>query len=317
MRVLISGSSGFVGRHFVRRLLDDGYSVVAVDVAMPHLGPAIVNTRYQIVVDDIRRFMALKKADEFDLIIHCAAIVGGRLNIDGDPLAVSTNLSIDCEFFRWIARSKTPKRVVYFSSSAVYPVELQTRRTHCGLAEGLVDLTMTRLGMPDQTYGWSKLTGELLAQKAVKDYGAEVVIYRPFGGYGEDQSLDYPFPSIIKRVMDGEDPVVVWGSGEQQRDFIHIDDVVEGVLSTYDKLPPGGTLNLGTGRGVSFRKLAELACHSAGRKAEVVNDPTKPEGVFSRICDPYQMETWFTYKITLEEGIERAIHLPILTAPGA
>ena len=155
---------------------------------MPHLGPAVVTHRYQIVVDDIRRFMALKKADEFDLIIHCAAIVGGRLNIDGDPLAVSTNLSIDAEFFRWIARSQTKKRVVYFSSSAVYPVELQQRNRHCALAEGLVDLTMTRLGMPDQTYGWSKLTGELLAQKAVRDYGAEVVIYRPFGGYGEDRS---------------------------------------------------------------------------------------------------------------------------------
>ena len=129
--------------------------------------------------------------------------------------------------------------------------------------------------------------------------------------------MNYPFPSIIKRVLDREDPIVVWGSGEQARDFIHIDDVVEGVLSTYDKLPAGATLNLGTGRGVKFRKLAELACHSAGHKAEVVNDPTKPEGVFSRIADPYQMEKWFQPKITLEEGIERAIHLPILTAPGA
>jgi nucleoside-diphosphate-sugar epimerase len=308
MRVLVTGHVGFVGRHFTRRLLADGHIVTGVDtqwIAAPG--------NFEYVVDDLRRFVKLRSVDNFDLIIHCAAVVGGRLNIEGDPLAVATNLSIDADFFNWIVRGKTKKRVVYFSSSAVYPVELQGRNKHLSLSESLVDLNATRFSLPDQTYGFAKFAGELLAQRAVKDYGVEVVIYRPFSGYGEDQSLDYPFPSIIKRVAAHETPVTVWGSGDQVRDFIHVDDVVEAVMVTYDKLPPGTTLNLGTGIGTSFNTLAMQALaiehqqSPSGCQSFIANDPTKPEGVYYRVADTYRMEKWYRPKITLEEGITRAL----------
>ena len=71
--------------------------------------------------------------------------------------------------------------------------------------------------------------------------------YRPFSGYGEDQSFDYPFPSLIRRVLNKEAPITIWGSGDQCRDFIHIDDIVEAVMQTKDVLKPGEVLNLGSG----------------------------------------------------------------------
>ena len=304
MEILISGSSGFVGHHFVKRLLADGHNVTGVDkLFRPH-----TDSRFHAIVDDIRRYMAFYSADKFDLIVHCAATVGGRLNLDGDPLGVATNLSVDSEFWNWIAKSHTKKRVVYFSSSAIYPPELQTRRARLSLNEALVDLDGQRFALPETTYGFAKFAGELLAKQAVEHHGVEAVIYRPFGGYGETQDLTYPFPSIIQRVVNGDNPVIVWGSGEQERDFIHIDDVVEGVLSTYDKMPAGYTLNLGTGRGISFIGLAKLVCEIAGHKAVIEPDIDKPEGVFSRVSDPYEMEQWFTPRITLEEGIARALN---------
>ena len=197
--------------------------------------------------------------------------------------------------------------MIYFSSSAVYPTELQERNRHCALSEALVDLNRKRFGLPDQTYGFAKFAGELLAKQAVERYGVEVVIYRPFSGYGSDQALDYPFPSIIQRVKNRENPITIWGSGDQERDFIHIDDIVEAVLATYDKLEPGSTLNLGTGIATSFLHLANLALAAAEHQALIVADSTKPEGVFSRVADTFLLEKFYKPKISLVEGIERAL----------
>lgn len=309
MRALITGSSGFVGRAFVRRLLANRHHVTGVDIVPMRADPRIHGfTERMLITMDVREFIRHRIPDVFDLIIHCAAVIGGRQNMEDDPLGVATNLSIDSEFFAWLVRAEKRKpRVVYFSSSAVYPPELQERGRHCALAESLVDFASTRFALPETTYGFAKFAGEYLARQAVQKHDAQVVIYRPFGGYGEDQDLAYPFPRIVRRVLDGEDPVVVWGSGDQERDFIHVDDVVRGVLSTYERLVPGATLNLGTGNGIGFKRLAELICVIAGHKAKVIADPSKPEGVFSRIADIYNMEQWFVPKITLAEGIQRAL----------
>jgi nucleoside-diphosphate-sugar epimerase len=297
-RALVTGGCGFVGRRFVRRLVDNGWDVTVVDdmstgqlpadwAFPPSEGPY----SFYCAKEDVRTSFRVLCAAQYGLIIHCAAVVGGRQNIDGDPLGVAQNLAIDSDFFRWLARTgRKDQKVVYFSSSAVYPVDLQQEQSHCRLSEGLVDLNRTRIGMPDQTYGWSKLSGERLAKVAVETHGLDVVIYRPFGGYGEDQDLTYPFPSIVKRVMDGESPVTVWGSGNQERDFIHIEDVVTVVLDTMNKLKPGEALNIGTGKALSFLQLARWACMALEHPPKVANDASKPQGVFSRVADTHRLE---------------------------
>ncbi len=301
MRALITGNCGFVGRHFTKRLLVAGYDVLGIDNLVAGVNPNVWLPDWTSRSDfwwsnqDVRKYFREETGSKFDLIIHCAAIVGGRLNIDGDPLSVMTNLSIDSEFFSWAVRAKNKPKIVYFSSSAVYPLELQSRVNHVALGEHfVVPAHQLRIGMPDQTYGFSKLAGEVMAHYAVKNYGADVIVYRPFGGYGEDQSLDYPFPSIIKRIVDGENPVTVWGSGDQQRDFIHIEDIVDAVLVTMDKLKPGDALNLGTGMGQSFKQLVNIACGVLNRNVKIVNDPDKPEGVFARVADPYKLSQLWT-----------------------
>lgn len=332
MRVLITGGCGFVGRHFARRLLDDGHTVAIVDnmaAGVPLTDWMFKPQGYdskthsvpnlQLMFSDCRAFFPATGTfwhpNKFDLIIHCAAIVGGRIKIEEDPLAVATDLSIDAEFFNWLAVNKaTQPKVIYFSSSAVYPLELQTRDKHVQLAEAYVDLNQNRWSKPDLTYGFAKFAGEYLAKFAAEKYGINVVIYRPFGGYGEDQDLKtYPFPAIIRRVVSGDNPVVVWGSGEQQRDFIHIDDVVECVLKTKDVLKAGETLNIGTGIPTSFFDLADKAIEIAGSQQVSRNDPHKPEGVFSRVSDPYKMEQLYVPKISLATGIKRALDMAKLT----
>ena len=157
------------------------------------------------------------------------------------------------------------------------------------------------------TYGWAKLTGEFLAKFAAEKYGLNVVIYRPFSGYGEDQSLDYPFPSIIRRVAAKEDPITIWGSGRQTRDFIHIEDIIGAVEASRDKLAPGEVLNLGTGEATTFRTIAHLACGFQNSDAVIHVDETKPEGVFARVCDPTRMKTFYEPQVGLHTGVERAL----------
>lgn len=315
---LVTGGCGFVGRHIVKRLLDMGLEVTVVDNLSTGLYPdkwpdflrPFHSDSFLFHEFDVRQWFISNASDSYDLIFHCAAVVGGRLKIEGDPLAVATDLAIDSDFFNWLVRAdKKPRRVVYFSSSAVYPVSLQRRAMHCKLAESFATFAplTERIGLPDMTYGWAKLTGEYLADVAVEKYGLPVVIYRPFSGYGEDQDPSYPFPAIVDRVLRGENPITVWGSGEQCRDWIHIDDIVDAVFETMVKLHPGDVLNLGSGEPTSFRQLAGIVCDVANHSAEIVADAGKPEGVFCRVADTYRAGRYYRPRIGLREGVERVV----------
>jgi nucleoside-diphosphate-sugar epimerase len=314
-RALILGCGGFVGRHFAKRLLDDGWKVTGVDDLSAGLRPDqwMFRSNYDInltfVKNDARQWFVWPSnaAAKFDLIIHCAAVVGGRQKIEGAPLAIAQNFAIDSEFFRWVSRDpQKDQKIVYFSSSAVYPVMFQRRESHCSLSEPLMAFDGGRIGVPDATYGWAKLVGEYLAQRAA-ERGVDIVIYRPFSGYGEDQDLAYPFPSIIKRAVAGEDPLTVWGSGHQVRDFVHIDDVVDCVMETAWKLSSGEALNIGSGYATSFQDLARTVLRHANRTATVIVDKTKPEGVFWRVADTAKMRQFYQLKVSLAEGVQRAI----------
>lgn len=313
MRCAVLGGCGFVGRAFVKRLLAErGFTLVEIiDDLSTGLHPDtwLPNTTdWTFSHCDVRSFFKLVPAGRYELIIHCAAVVGGRKKIEGDPLAVATDLSIDSDLFNWCVRGAKPRKVIYFSSSAVYPISLQQQFCHENLREDHVDLVAGSIGMPDETYGWSKLTGELLARHAARKYGLDVVIYRPFSGYGQDQDFTYPFPTIIQRVVKREHPIVVWGSSNQVRDFIHISDVVEGVLSTMHELRAGEVMNLGTGRATSMRHLVEIACGILNHKTVVCPQPEHPEGVYYRVADTSKMFRYFTPKVTLEQGILWTAH---------
>lgn len=281
-RALVTGHLGFVGKYFVKRLTQDGWDIVGVDTKEGK---------------DCRDFF--KESDEsFDIVIHLAAIVGGRESIEGRPLAVADNLSIDSEFFQWCLKTK-PKKVVYFSSSAAYPIMYQSDDLHIKLREW--DMSIYSPKKPDATYGWSKLTGEYLAS-----FVDNVYIFRPFSGYGSDQDLSYPFPSYIKRAMEKADPFEVWGKGTQTRDFIHIEDIINAVFVAVEN-DVKGPINLGWGRATSFIQLAEMVTYYAGYKAEIITRPDKPVGCMHRVSDNSKLLEFYTPKITLEEGIERAM----------
>lgn len=318
-KVLVTGGAGFVGRHFVRRLLERGDEVYCVDNIAPLTGGIHPDSgwpffdprnfdNFHFFEQDCRVWFRENRDAGFDYAFHLAAIVGGRLVIENNPLAVAVDLSIDAEYWGW-AKDAKPDRTVCFSSSAAYPVGLQTAENYVLLTEDMINFT-SDIGMPDLSYGWSKLTCEYLARLAFERYGLKSVCYRPFSGYGEDQDDTYPFPSICKRAIanKGADVLKVWGTGLQMRDFIHIEDCVTGVLTTCDKIDDGDAINLSTGIYTNFRQFAGLAAEVCGYHPDVQGMSDMPTGVFARGGDTKkQQEFGFVHTISFKEGVSRAI----------
>lgn len=289
MKILITGHLGFVGRSFLR-YFNDQHDITGIDIKEGN---------------DCRDFFK-QSTQRFDLIIHLAAIVGGRETIENEPLSVATDLSIDSEFFNWVIKTKQP-RIVYFSSSAAYPIHLQLPELKYQLKES--DINLDDIRLPDYTYGWSKLTGEYLA-KFVREHGTKVYVFRPFSGYGADQDLTYPFPSFIDRIRRKVDQFEIWGDGTQVRDFIHMDDIVEAVMTTVDNDIQVDALNLGSGIATSFNHLASAMFGISKWKPKhgINHLLDKPIGVSYRVCDPSLMLSIYKPKYTLEERIEQILY---------
>jgi nucleoside-diphosphate-sugar epimerase len=318
-KILVTGAAGFVGRHIVQKLLEVGDEVHAVDNISPYTGaidpsndwPLFDPRQYSNFLfyrEDCRDWFRRMADTDFDYAFHLAAMVGGRLMIENNPLAVADDLAIDAAYWQW-AKATRPKKSVCFSSSAAYPIAYQRVGSYQLLREDMITFEDS-IGMPDMTYGWAKLTCEYLALLAHRKHGLNAVCYRPFSGYGKDQDDAYPFPSICKRVLEyrGAETLLVWGSGDQMRDFIHIDDCVDGVMATMDRIDDGGAINLSTGILTSFKEFARSAAEIAGYRPEVKGMSDKPEGVFARGGDTAkQVALGFMAKTSFREGITRAL----------
>lgn len=286
MRALVTGHRGFIGRHVREALTARGYLVVGVD------------TR-DSWAQDCRDFFQQDRGP-FDLVVHCAALVDGRETIEARAAFLGAyNLQLDGALFEWALRAK-PGRVVYFSSSAAYPVRFQ-RGSYRGHALQERDAGVD----PDASYGWVKLTGERIADD-VRKAGVPVTVVRPFSGYGDDQDDCYPFPAMIARAVRRDDPFVVWGDGQQVRDFVHVDDVVGAILALVER-EVDGPVNLGTGVGTSMDGLARLCMSAAGYDAPIKHLSDKPAGVQYRVADTSLMFRYYEPKVTLQEGVRRAL----------
>ena len=237
-------------------------------------------------------------------MIHAAAVVGGRHVIENDPLRQAVNLELDAAMFAW-ARQVRPGRIVYFSSSAVYPVLLQTRDLMHRLDEDDISPRDGAFIEPDRLYGWSKLTGEYLARLAQAD-GLAVTVVRPFSGYGPDQDETYPFAAFAGRAARREDPFLIWGDGTQVRDFVHVDDIAATVMLLCER-EISGPLNIGCGRPVSMAQLAVLACTAAGYEPEFETVPSAPSGVPWRVASVARLHRYRVPQVTLEQGFAQAL----------
>jgi nucleoside-diphosphate-sugar epimerase len=297
LRAMVTGDAGFIGRHMRTALEQRGWDVSGCDLKTG---------------DDCRREVFRRDDTVYDLVVHCAYHVGGRAAIDGEPRNLARNLELDATMFEWAVQTGQ-RRVLYFSSSAAYPVRLQTSEWVAAhgihhLAEDDINLhqwAKTGDWTPDARYGWAKLTGEQMAE-AARIAGIRVHVVRPFSGYGGDQDITYPFPAILRRVLTGE--LSVWGPPGQYRDWVHVDDVIGCSLAIVDQ-DVDGPVNICTGAGVEMGDLAIRMARIAGVAvpAEVTYLQDQPTGVMARVGSPDRMAEIYRPTVDLDEGIRRAV----------
>jgi len=343
-KILVTGGCGFVGRHLIKELSkESNIEVWIIDDLSNGKHPQkwgilnLIKDRQNslkkincfriknnlsnklifikadlisILLSELKKQpnLGYPKLPHFDEVYHLASVVGGRSTIEGDPLKVGIDLAIDSCFFLWAVKINKPLKILYTSSSAAYPISKQKTKKFQILKENMINFDKGFF-QPDFTYGWSKLTGEYLARTAVKKYGLKVAIVRPFSGYGEDQDISYPVPAIALRVVAHQNPVKVWGDGNQGRDFVYIDDCVKACILACRKISDGSAVNISTGKLTTFKELAYMMIKIEGYNAKVVGVKNKPVGVAKRCGDPLKAKkvlNWFPL-VSLEEGLKKVL----------
>lgn len=298
MKALVTGNAGFVGRHLHSALASQGHEVVGVD------------PKYGTDAMDFFRGPStfMTGLPKFDAVFHCAAFVLGRSGIDGAPAHLHTyNTMLDAAMFQW-AMHNDVGHIVYYSSSAAYCIWDQINSDHMDVADAWEPLTEDFIdvgapGLTETAYGLTKLHGEQMVHD-VRRY-IPTTVFRPFSGYGHDQGPEYPFPAFVGRAQAREDPFTIWGDGQQLRDWVHIDDIVEvSLLAAEEGI--NDTLNICTGRGTNFIELADIITKEAGYSPEYEHILDAPAGVPYRVGDPTRLNRYYTPKVSLEEGVRRA-----------
>jgi GDP-L-fucose synthase len=300
MRVLITGASGMVGHYLVEKCIEREYSVVATDIRYNDVFDKYNDLfRFEFKQADLTNFEKCKEVvKDIDVVFHVAGVKGSPKRAMEQPNDFFTPLLQFNTNMMEAARLEEVEWYVYTSTNGVYAPADRMRED---------DVWKSFPSDNDKFAGWAKRIGELQAECYKVHYGLEnISIVRPANIYGKGDNFgegSMVIPSIIKRVCDGEDPLVCWGDGSPVRDFIHASDVADGILLSYDNKITE-PINLGSGEGNSIRQLVEAILFTYGKDVSVVWDSTKPNGDPIRLMDTTRATSYgFSPKITLHEGI--------------
>lgn len=245
-RVLVTGGAGFIGSHLVPKLLRAGNEVVILDNLSTGTRDR-VPAGARIVEGDVRDAGACARAIEgCDAVVHLAAAVSVRKSVEEFLPDAEANVMGTLSVLR-AARQARVKRIVYASSMAVYAD-----------SERPTPIPETHPTRPDSPYGVSKLAGELYTLLVGRDCGIPAAALRYFNAYGPGQTFT-PYVGVVtifvNKLLRGETPVI-FGDGEQRRDFVHVDDLARATQLTLESEVSGEVMNAGTGHATSVNEIA-------------------------------------------------------------
>ena len=311
MKAIVTGGTGFIGSHLVKRLVDEGREVIVVSdfarLSMENLleldvQPSQIEVRKADLTDYSQVLGAMEKAN---VVFHLAARVGNleylHATETAELAALQRNLTIDTNVFK-VCQERGIGRIVYASSVAVYPVEKQYSH---GVVLSEDDLTSVN---PDGGYGWAKLMGEIqLGWMKNIDIG----VARIFNIYGVNEPTEpgraHAIADLIRKVLTSADGIlVVQGDGTQTRDFLYVSDCVAALLQLEQKASsPPTIVNIGSGRAVSIGTIAKRIVELSGRDISIEYDPVRPVGPISRTADIAQAEALLGWQpeISFDEGL--------------
>lgn len=308
-KCLVTGGAGFIGSHLVKKLLDEGRQVIIADDLSR--GNTLNLSDLGIHIDckniDLRDYDRLIQLMEgVDTVFHLAARVGSLEYLHGsgmdELIALQTNFVIDTNLFRACLEKKV-RKLIYASSISVYPIDKQHS----------LDIILSEDDMPyinpEGGYGWAKLMGEIQLGW-MKDIN--IGMARIFNIYGENGALGESaqvIPALIQKAISyPKQEFIVWGDGEQTRDFLYVADCIEALLRLEEKATnPPILVNIGSGKTIPIKTIAQNIAQISGKNPEVKYDITRPVGPLSRTADITKAKKILEWqpKTSLDEGLKR------------
>ncbi len=316
LRTIVTGGAGFIGSNLVKRLVADGARVTVVDnlwrgtldnLRRPD-GSFVIDVDRDFHKVDLTDFDACKQViGGADLVYHLADIVGGvHFAFREERFIFRQNLLINTNVLAACMANEIPN-YVYVGTACSFPKHLQ-------MIDGIAKLReeQTYPAEPESGYGWSKLMGEYEAELAQRSGKINVGLLRLHNVYGPGVSFDpahsQALPALIRKaILHPAEPFTVWGSGNQYRDFIFVDDVIDALRLMPSKGMNHGVIQVGSEKATSLREAAELIVQLSGKNIAPVFDEGKPQGDRGRVavCDRARAILGWSCKVDLKTGLRR------------
>lgn len=302
-KVLICGASGFIGRNLFETLSKRK----DLEVFGTYYTKKFSDSKFLIQIDltDKKRVNEIIK--DVDVVIQAAAVTSGSKDVVERPyIHITNNLIMNALIFQAAYDNQIP-RLIFFSCTTMYPVSKHmVKETDVDLNEGLYEKYFAG--------GWMKLYLEKLCEFYSRLGRTKFTVIRHSNIYGPYDKYDleksHVFGATITKVMTAKDKIVVWGEGKEERDLLHVADLVRFVELAMEKQNDNfGLYNVGLGRSVSVKDLVEKIVKTSGKKIAIEYDKTKPIMATKLALDITQAKEKFGWgpKITLEEGIAQTI----------
>lgn len=306
-KVLVTGGAGFIGSHVVKKLLDLGNEVYVADNfsrgTKRNIDPYL-NRIHLYSMDLTKLENCLLATKEVDYVFHLAASVGGihyikKENVGGSTpsLLMNTNMLEAC-------RMNDVEKFLFTSSACVY-VERNKEINRFKEMDAYPAEPLT-------TYGWAKLMGEIQCRSYYLDYGIKSSVVRIFNAYGENENLDprwsHVIPSLIRKaLLYPRGGFTIFGDGKQERAFLYVQDCVDGLLLSMEKIEDADPINLGSEELVSIRDLAQSIIRLSDKNIHVNYDLSGPQGTHKYCADTAKMKKVLEWSplVSLNEGLKR------------
>lgn len=295
-KIYVAGHRGMVGSAIVRALKNQGYTNIITRTSKE------LDLRRQI---DVEEFFAKEKPD---YVFLAAAKVGGILaNNEAPADFMYDNMILEMNVIHEAYKNKV-KKLMFLGSSCIYPrMAPQPMKEDC--------LLTSELEKTNEAYALAKISGLKYCEYLNRQYGTDFISVMPTNLYGPNDNYhpehSHVLPALIRRFHEAKEnnlnEVVIWGTGTPLREFLYVDDLADACVYLMNTYYGNETVNLGTGKELSIKELAELVKKVVGFKGNITFDTTKPDGTPRKLLDVSKLEKLgWKYKTELEDGIKLA-----------
>ena len=294
-KIFIAGHRGMVGSALVRRLEAERFTNL------------LTPDRSHLDLSDesaVAKFFAEARPD---IVILAAANVGGiKANNDFPVEFLLDNLRIQNNVIR-SAYQTGVRKLLFLGSSCIYPKLAPQPIPESALLTGPLEST-------NEPYAIAKIAGIKLCQAYTREYGTNFISVMPTNLYGPNDNFDLETSHVLAALLRkaheaksrNENKLIVWGTGESRREFLHVDDLAAACLLLLEKYDSAEIINIGSGEDVTIRELAKLVCDVVGFDGELVWDKTKPDGTPRKLLDVTRIRVLgWQPTIPLRKGIEQ------------